>query len=475
MTTDNNAQESSNCRLHAGLFSWVLAMALLWHHTSSSNEVWEYWLHFDPLITPLITITCVTAFLAACYPLKRSIFTIFAVSAFLSFIVRMPWVPTHVMMEMFLFSGIIFTSIKVVAQHQASGSSHNSAFELYAPLGRWLLIGMYFFGTFHKINSSFLTPSSSCAIPYLKGLPIISQYADLLSLQYAAIYGTLILEFIAMLLLFSVRFKYYGMLLGMSFHFAIGISSYGTLAHFSTLAIGLHTLFLPSNSVSNYLRDKHIPYALKKKNTLIAITITCVMLEFLFARMAWWTAMNALFATYALPIIFFVARYGKSEPAQPGAKLVSRSWVINGLSILFILHNMTPYLGLRTTASVEMFSGLRTEGGESNHYLIGNWSQLFDYQDTVIEIVQSDDPYFQYLQENRIGIIPFQFQRYVLEESDFFLLPLVLKVNGQVIQIRSPDDLKKLTEEYFQPQSRIEKLYLDFREVDLDSSNACRH
>jgi len=62
---------------------------------------------------------------------------------------------------------------------------------------------MYFYGTFHKINPGFMSPHSSCAVPFIGGFPILRDLLGPGWLEYLAIYGTLVFEAIAMLLLFS--------------------------------------------------------------------------------------------------------------------------------------------------------------------------------------------------------------------------------------------------------------------------------
>ncbi len=467
--------ESGQARLHAALCAWLLSMAVIWHCTSSSDEVWQYWLHFDPVHTPLIILICVSALISACFPTNSALFGLFALVGLAAFTLRMPWVPTHLLMEIILFLGVAFCFIRLGIREKTLLIAPEKLFDLYAPLARWLLITMYFYGTFHKLNPAFLSLESSCALPYIRELPVLSSFADSLPVKYAAIYGTLIVEFIAMLMLLTARFKYYGMLLDISFHFLIGISGYGTLAHFSTLALGLHGFFLPRDSVSRFLGDTLIPAALKSAKVLVTLTVLVVMLEFLFARMAWWGALNVLYASYALPFMMFVFRYGKPVAAQQRAPMLSSSWAINALSVLFVLNCAAPYFGLRTTAAVQMFSGLRTEGGYANHYLVGRGARIFDYQDDVIEIIYSNDPYFQYLRENRLGIVRFKFQRYLLEEAKVVALPLVIAINGRQFTLNTPEDFQGFAQEYFQTQSALEKFYLNFRDVDLEPPKVCRH
>ena len=67
--------------------------------------------------------------------------------------------------------------------------------------------------------------------------------------------------------------------------------------------------------------------------------------------------------------------------------------IITKLSIfLFLFYTMNPYLGLKTTGCVNMFSNLRTEGLIGNHLLLGsNRFKFWGYQEDVITILDWDD------------------------------------------------------------------------------------
>ncbi|MEM9469914.1 MAG: hypothetical protein AAF988_07105, partial [Pseudomonadota bacterium] len=126
----------------------------------------------------------------------------------------------------------------------------------YMGLMRMSLIVMYFFGTFHKINSDFLH-DEGCWRVFYDTIPLMPEF--MLKTEIALPlggYGTLVLEAAAMVMLFFPKTKYYGMLLGMSFHFIIGIAGTGTVAHFSAFSFALHMSFLSTDSVSLFMKSK---------------------------------------------------------------------------------------------------------------------------------------------------------------------------------------------------------------------------
>ena len=224
MTDNCSNLKSGDGPSHATVFIWLFAISSIWHYTSSARDIASYWFKYDPLVTPLIFISIGTGFIAACFPDKTRALLWLAVGQLVAVLARFPFVADHRVMEMFLSLSIVLSFCYLAFRRKTWKISTTELFDLFSPVGRWLLIIMYFYGTFHKINAGFLTPESSCAIPFLNGFTLPASVLSQPWIQYAAIYGTLIFEFTAMLLLLSARTKYYGMLLGMSFHFMVGIS-----------------------------------------------------------------------------------------------------------------------------------------------------------------------------------------------------------------------------------------------------------
>lgn len=461
---------------HATIFTWLLAVSTIWHHTSSSNEVYYYWLHFDPVQTPAVFFAVMTAFLAACYPTSLKFFLLFVVTQIIVIFTRLPTIPTHVVMEFFLFVAMFVSYIYVAYKEKSWVVSIDSLFELYAPTGRWLLIIMYFYGTFHKINPGFLSLDSSCALPFFFGLPLPDFILQQTWAQYAAIYGTLILEFVAMLLLLSSRTKYYGMLLGMPFHFGIGISSYGSLAHFSAFALTLHSLFVPGDFGQRIYDDKLVPEWIKSKRNFIIVTVLIVLPQFLFASLGTWTLMNMLFSVFGFLLIFMIFRHGNIDPkVSIPYRLKSSFPGANILSILFFVHCTGPYIGLNTEGVVQMFSGLRTEGGVSNHYIIRKPLYISSYQQPVVYVDESYEKFLSYLQEENLGMPMFDFQVFLTSKDEPVILPMTLRVDNKTYRINDGESLKSFVQTFFQPQNYLERKYLNFRSVDAEKPTKCRH
>lgn len=462
----------------ASVFIWLFAIASIWHYTSASADLASYWFAFDPLVTPLIFLSIGTAFIAACAPSKTGAVLLLSIGQLVAIAARFPFVADHLVMELFLNLSIVLSYCYLAFTRKSLKIATTEMFELFSPIGRWLLIIMYFYGTFHKINPGFLSPQSSCAIPFLYGFPLPASILGQEWIQYAAIYGTLIFEITAMLLLFSARTKYYGMMLGMPFHFMIGISGYGTLAHFSAFALSLHALFLPSSFGKRVYADPLVPGFLREVHSFKAFTIGVVVLQVLLALHLGMTRqgylVNTLFAVFGLSLLFMVFRHGQIRREDEPYRLMSSFALVNIIPVWFFLHCLSPYVGLGTGGTIAMFSGLRTEGGVSNHYLVSKPIHLFPYQDKVVYIEESGNPSLQKASADQQGVVMFDFQRHFATREPL-LLPLRLRVGDVSYRVNDQESLIKFAQENFTEQSWLERHYMSFRLVDAPHPNRCRH
>ena len=476
----NAASEQTSAKgpSHAHMFVWLFAIASIWHYTSSATELLRYWENFDPIVTPLIALAIITAMIVAVFPNRTPAILAFAGAQTLVIGFRFPFVADHLVMEIGLNLAILLSFAYLAIRRRSTDVSPDEMFSLYSPIGRWLLIIMYFYGTFHKINPGFMSLDSSCALPFIDGFPLPQAIIDLQISQYAAIWGTLILESVAMVLLLTTRTKYYGMLLGMSFHFLIGISSFGTLAHFSTFALALHTLFLPSSIGQQVYGTSWIPDFLKNESNFKVATIVFVLLQVFFGLHLLMTfdvyLVNSLFAIFGATLMVLVFKYGRVRSVDAPYRLKSSWLALNLIPVWFFVHCMSPYIGLGTGGALTMFSGLRTEGGISNHYLIPTPLRLFPYQDTIIYFDNASNPSLAPVVRDEQGMTMFDFQRHFMHREPL-ALPLTVRVDDQVYNLDDVPAIEAFAAKYFTEQSWLERKYMSFRLVDDPNPKICRH
>ena len=463
---------------HATLFIWIFAVSSIWHYASSSTEIYRYWLQYDPLVTPLIFLSIVTAFVAATFPARTWALLTFSIGQLIAIGLRFPYVADHLVMELFLNLSIVASFCYLAISNKTIRVGTAEIFELFSPVGRWLLILMYFFGTFHKINPGFMSLDSSCAVPFVSGFPLPGVLLDQEWLKWAAIYGTLIAELVAMMLLLSARTKYVGMLLGMSFHFVIGISAFGTMAHFSAFAMALHILFLPSSFGSRIASQSFVPGFLKNADNFRYFTIALIILQIAFGLHLGFTRqgflVNSLYALFGVTLLILVFRHGQIRQEDAPYRLRSSLTALNIIPVWFFLHCMSPYIGLGTGGTTAMFSGLRTEGGISNHYIIRKPIRLFPYQDDVVYIDDAQNQSLIDAKDDGQGIVLFDFQRHFMGR-DQLMLPLSLRVNEVSYVMNDVESFQRFADEHFTQQSWLAQKYMSFRLVDQPQPNRCRH
>jgi len=345
------------------------------------------------------------AFLVFVFPGNARLFALLIGVHLLDSILILPLQSNHLLMSIFLSVGIVLAYAGIALRERRPDISAAKHFQSFAPLGRWLLIVMYVYGTFHKVNADFLNPVSSCAVALWSSYGFPEPIARSGMLHMAVIYGTLALETLAVVMLLTRRLRYFGILLGVAFHGFLGFAAYDNYLAFSLLSISLHTLFLPAETGLRLMAGPAGPVLraiAASAPRRIAIGALCLGLLLVLPRDLGW-------ALVVGTILAVVALYGRepARPAGPGPWLISPNLAVNALVVIFFLNGLSPYAGFKTGQTISMFSNLTTEGGQSNHLLMPNWG-WFGYQDDLVEIVETDHPLLGFWQEQGYQFVRFQ-------------------------------------------------------------------
>ncbi|WP_244426669.1 HTTM domain-containing protein [Sinorhizobium sojae] len=277
-------------------------------------------------------------------------------------------------------------------------------------VARALLAIMYFYGIFHKINTDFLDPTVSCAVGLYVPLARPFGLEDNLFGRYLAIYATFIIEGIAIISLYWKRYFAVGFILALVFHYIIPISAYSWYMDFSSLVFALYVLSIPkpashmlygiSLKVANRLRENYgrigtiFPgLALMLIAAAIVMLLTLVFPERSFEMVVHsvWILVWAVVGGAAMVVLTYVAL--ENLPCENVAAPRAPAWiyVVPGL---FFLSCLSPYVGLKTESSINMFSNLHTEAGRTNHLLFTKPPYLFDYQNEVVKVVDSSKEFW---------------------------------------------------------------------------------
>ncbi len=167
-------------------------------------------------------------------------------------------------------------------------------------------------------------------------------------------------------------------------------------------------------------------------------------------------------------------KHAKIRSGDAPYRLKSPMLIANLIPIWMFVHCLSPYIGLGTGGALSMFSGLRTEGGISNHYVITKPLGWFPYQDKVVYVDAATNPSLQAASAAGQGVIMFDFQRH-FSHRDKLLLPATLRIDDTVYSLTDLESVGAFAKEHFTAQSWLERKYLLFRLVDSPQPDQCRH
>lgn len=296
-----------------------------------------------------------------------------------------PSLSNHTILKNFLLLGGILAG----AWHALRGNAFDNFMHSVMGLSRWLLLGMYFFGIFHKMNAGFLNPETSCSTALWSHMPVWLGWISFSSFGHLTSWGTLIIEAVICLSLLSQRFRRFGILSGIIFHSLLALSGYALYATFSMLSLLLHLSFLSladARTIATSNLWKTWRNIRQTRTGVIAILATAGAL----CGLAWnrnYAEVGLLWIILISPLVAILVTRPFNRENRIGVRqlLHLEPKLLYIVPLLLFLNGFSPYLGLKTAQSLNMFANLSLEGGKSNHYLIRNVGP-FGYLDDTVEI-----------------------------------------------------------------------------------------
>jgi hypothetical protein len=341
-------------------------------------------------------------------------------------------------------------------------------FERFAPAGCGVLLVMYFFGIFHKINTDFLDHLTSCATALWREMPAPLSSLSGPAIDYAAIYGTFIVEGVIVLALITRRFRHVGVAAGIVFHLLLSLSSYAMYISFTMLALALHTLFLNESAAQTVLRSPVVSIVRRKLAEPIykALVFGLLLWLAIFAFAGRYTFAALAVFPLILPFCWAVLHYG----GHAGPYAAQRSTLAVGgvITLLFFINCSMPYFGLKTAQSVNMFANLRLEAGKSNHLIFSADRRPLPYLDEVAEVTDAGgDPELAWTLASGSGIIFYDLLARLEERPE---LRVSFVMNGErYVAVRGRD----LSERMPMLHPRWVRKYFHFQPVSLRSPEPC--
>lgn len=431
------------------IFSIIWAIYSLFHmHYDTANPI-EYRL-------PIL----VCALLVLARPGVPLLIGLLSASLVFEHWMGMPTGSNHTMMS-FLFSSMIVIAVALqAALKRGIPDDPQELFAIIAPAGRMFLITMYFFGVFHKINTDFLNPDSSCASALVSFFVFFGANTQIDRwMLLVASYGTLVIETIILIALLFPRTRYWAVAAGVLFHFLISFSAYRNYIPFTLFSMAMHALFLDGAMLARFrlspwwkiLRDPAY------KAIRIAGIIFSVTMFTLYANAASkyeldpsqsiliWIPFGTLLSLFIIFYDYPGKGLSSSATCGPVATKTGRGakYIFMALTGVFFLSCFSPYIGLKSGQSIAMFSNLHMENGVSNHLIITKPIPLFDNLDRSVEILSVSSL------DNQLINYPspeVQMARYAFEDfmSRHPTLKVTYKVDGEVHTINYMKEEQRL-------------------------------
>lgn len=332
-------------------------------------------------------------------------------------------------------------------------------FRRVAPLLRLTAILIYAAAALAKLNTAFLDPAVSCAAEELSRIPLVDPAALGQWSVELAIVATIATEAALAVLLAVPRTRTAGLLLGCGFHLVLVLA--GNVP-FAAVMLALYVGFLPASAPTvarASLRRWKAPVSADRSGALGRAVAGLVgsrgrpggAVGAVGAR--WWTviplqlaALVALVGIWQLAGLFMEAEPEAAETLlEIGARLVVGTMIVVAVAIWLDAHSrgprrthavavgsvrrlspilavavavlalnaLSPYLGLKTQTSLNMFSNLRTEEGRWNHLIVPSEVRIFELQDELVEITASNDPVLARNAERDQRVVRYELERYL--------------------------------------------------------------
>ena len=456
------------------VFAVLWATATLFHMAHSSV--------FDTQLN--LALLTVAAFFVIVRPSLASFLILITLQMFDAFF-RMPFTTNHWIFTAFVNVTILQAALILAVKTRTFNIKGGELFKLFRPVIKIEVVILYFFAVFHKLNSGFFTPATSCATELLKAQhldQIIPLNDSFLALNP---YLTLIIESSIPLTLCFRRTTNAGVLIGLFFHCVLSYSTYNAFYDFSSLMFAAYFLFLDRGFSTTLYHDitriqsilnnslDHFSY-----RRLLYISVFLILsLGFVYILNKrldtfhdvhlyfFWTIYSVLFA--ALLIRYMLLRNKIPRSFEPTFPYFQPALII--MPVIIFVNGTLPYLGLKTENSFAMFSNLRTEGGKTNHFILSSDIQIFDYQKDVVEIISSTNPWLQQLADEKKALILFEFRNYVHERKPEHIEYLLNGKKRTFLKSES-DSFQALGENPY----LLRKL-MKFRPFSLQEPQQCAH
>ena len=439
------SSEKGNNETRLAVFAAVWALAQIQHYVILYpnfvvRDQWQWW----PVFALAIAL--------ACKPRSTYLLVALLVAQLVCIWPRMPFVPNHIVLEVFIAIGLLasFASTRIQRTPKAQEIPLCSG---GIPTARGIVLLMYVIAALHKLNWDYWDSGYSSAAQLMKLTAGHMNWMEFPAPAYPiAIAGSVLIELSIPFLLLRPSTRVVGIGLSLAFHTALGIAPASGIKGFSATMTAALVLFLPKaycDQISEALASTRLKLFGGKLGaiqaaygaTLIWLVVLSVGIRvqqgneqaYVAGGQQWFFFVAAVDLGFLLLVISRMRqRKGHQEKAGSPAPISRSRTLLTPLILgLFILNGLCPYLGLKTETSFSMFSNLRTEESRTNHWFIPSRLQIFDFQRDTVEIIEADHPKLARRRKDRLRMTYFEFRRVCSQARE---INVTYRRNGGAVQ-----------------------------------------
>lgn len=477
-------------------FARLLAIAVMFHIAAVPAGQFE----ISPLLAVLTLMVSVSASLTILFPTSRALLAMCLLVPLHAFaeapIVGNNWILTSLVS--------LCVVLGMAGQRFSPVISTISQGQILWAVRATVLTG-YFFAAFAKLNWDFLDPLVSC-VPIFQDRLVSSLGLGSLSVLDKPAWGhgfavmTIVVELAIPLLLLFRPTRRLGVALAAGFHGVLAFDLNQHFWDFTSILFAGFFLFLDDAQLA-WIREKctvlisklqgNQLYNQKKRpltNTAALFILFGIFIGLLgglprtagyseslenIGHAVWWllgsVCMVAGIGALGAPLLQSLPDNKHSNIKQ--SNTIQHSKMVPMLlwlpALLALFNGLTPYLELKTGFGWNMYSNLRTVGGESNHILIPRTFDLLGAQRDVVRIVSSTDPNLQGLKERNYGLAYSQLVSYA---HRFPETNLTYTWRGQTVHAtRLGDDPAASV-----PRNLWQEKFWNYRAIDLEQKQRCQ-
>lgn len=368
------------------VFSQLYLSALLLHY----GKRWR-----DPEVTVAVLIVVLWA---ALKPRRIEPFIVAQLLVLTTTVVDYPRIANHAAVQMFIAIFVLIVVLSSVVRRCRLPCDH------IASGLRGLAVVLYFYVGFHKLNTGFLNPATSCANWYHRKLldsafdyggPLEDVFPVFL-IQWSPKLAVAA-ELVAFVLLLFRPTLLLGLCVALPIHLYVSLSGF---VDFSSLMHSIMFLFLPVAVVSRPgVRRTLSAYHVVALG--IAVVTHYMVAEWDSGIGAIRTFQGVAYDAAVLAVVAVVAFAIRSEPRREAVPMAEsnegvglvwhRWWKYPVFPAVVLLWGALPYIGLSTNGSLTMFSNLVTASGYNNHVIVDTeFTDGFGFQDDLVQVIDME-------------------------------------------------------------------------------------